>query len=189
MGISLLGIFLTAKPDVILGYSSSSETVNQSRLIIGLLAGLGSALCNAISIISLRKLRKVPHEIIIISSNLTTSLEMLLISYFTKSFDSFDCSLPWYVLAIGLISFTSQAFFIRASQVENANIVSMTESIFDFVFGFAFQMLFFHELPDSLTVVGSILIGIAVLFLSLQKYLLTLPARSPLREIFKWTLR
>jgi len=80
-----------------------------------------------------------------------------------------------YVVLIGLLSFFAQIGLVVSAQFESATNVALLRKAFDVIFAFIFQILFFHQIPGAFSVVGAMLISMAVLSSGAKKILENLP--------------
>lgn len=191
--ITIIGIALTAKLDVVFGFTIDDDPhadVTSSNRLIGLLCGLGSALSGSLNFLIVRKIRQVHHLIILANYAWIASFGMSIITYLMDGYNLPDHgSAPWLLMMMGMISFYGQILFTKALQVEEAGIIAVIRSSGELVMAFVFQITIFQQIPDTCTVIGALLVAIAVLFTSLRKYIITLPADHVFRRWFAITLK
>lgn len=88
------------------------------------------------------------------------------------------------VLALALFSFAGQILLTLALQIEQAGPVSIARAS-DIVFAFIWQVCFFHEIPTIHSLIGALLVSIAVILSGLRKYMMALPDGSETKRRFK----
>lgn len=194
LATTLVGIGFTAKLDVIFGsqFSSSPEekkSIDVVTQLVGLACGLGSALSNSLTIISLRKLKNVHQSVIMWNTGWIAAIEMSIITYFLDGFHIPDSpTIPWLLMTVGIFSYYGQMMFTKALQLEEASIVAMFEASCDLVLAFVFQICFFKVIPDIFTIIGALLVTTAVLLTSFRKFLPTLAHDHSLRRWFSFLI-
>lgn len=191
--ITLIGIAFTSKLDVIFNTFANSgqlsEEISLTRQMAGLACGLGSALANSLTIISLRKLKKVHQSVTMFNTGWIAAIQMCIITYFSDGFQiPSSSSIPWLLMIVGIFSYYGQMLFTKSLQLEEASIVAMMESSCDLVLAFVFQIFFFKQIPDLFTILGAFLVSMAVLLTSFRKFLPTLTPEHRLRRWFSFLL-
>lgn len=86
------------------------------------------------------------------------------------------CEDRYAMVGVGLLSFVAQILLTVSAQLEEAGKISIMRKAGDILFAFLFQILFFQDLPGLLSVVGAILVSIAVFISGGSKLVDNLPA-------------
>lgn len=84
-------------------------------------------------------------------------------------------------IALGLFSFAGQILLTIAAQLEEAGLIAIARSV-DIVFAFAWQIIFFNEIPSWLSLIGAILVTSSVVLIGLRKWLMNMPSTSSLKR-------
>ncbi|UIP30675.1 DMT family transporter [Photobacterium sp. TLY01] len=128
------------------------------------LAGVASAAFAAGASITIKQLSKRHHtyEIVFYFLFIATLISaMLMADHFVM-----PQGVTWlYLIAIGVVSLLGQIFLTQAFSHENAAVVAVTRYI-GIVFNILWGLMFWQEIPDSLTIAGGTVIVIASILLS-----------------------
>jgi len=131
------------------------------------LAGVASAAFAAGASITIKQLSKRHHtyEIVFYFLFIATLISaMLMADHFV-----IPQGVAWlYLIAIGVVSLLGQIFLTQAFSHENAAVVAVTRYI-GIVFNILWGLMFWQEIPDSLTIAGGTVIVIASILLSNRK--------------------
>ncbi|MDO6582641.1 DMT family transporter [Photobacterium sp. 2_MG-2023] len=131
------------------------------------LAGVASAAFAAGASITIKQLSQRHHtyEIVFYFLFVATLISAILMA------DNFVMpqGIAWlYLIAIGVVSLLGQIFLTQAFSHENAAVVAVTRYI-GIVFNILWGLMFWQEIPDSLTIAGGVIIVIASILLSNRK--------------------
>jgi len=75
-----------------------------------------------------------------------------------------------------------QATTFLAVKFESAAIVALLYKAFEVMFSFLFQILIFKEIPSLLSIIGALLISVAIAISGAQKVIENLPEEHHLKE-------
>ncbi|XP_074602357.1 solute carrier family 35 member G1-like [Brevipalpus obovatus] len=193
LSVTLIGIGMTAKLDLLLGLSddpSDDHHMDRGTQLLGLSCGLASALTGSFNFLIVRQIKHVHHLIILSNYAWVAAIGMAVITYFMDGFGlPKDDKAPWCLMMMGMLSFYGQVLFTKALQVEEAGIIAVVRSSCELILAFVFQVTLFHQIPDFSTVLGALLVVVAVLLTSLRKYIITLAPDHFFRRWFAFTLK
>lgn len=174
--IILSGVFLKEKmskktklllPIVVLGAMLIIRPFNYSNFSVYSLIGILSAVFAAGASISIRLLSKKHHTYEIVFYFLATAT-LVSIPLMWNSFVIPTGRDLFYLCCIGLVSLFGQIVLTKAFTHENAVVVAITRYI-GIVFNAMWGLIFFKEVPETLTVLGGVLIVAACIALSYKK--------------------
>lgn len=188
--VALIGISLTAKLDAFFGMNDQQDVQISNSHFLGLLCGLGAALCQTTEALILRYLKNVHFAVILFTSSWVAVVELYIICYFSSALHVPERGLAVLIIVgVGFFGYFGQLLFTKAISMEEAGLISMTGSSMDLFLAFLFQITIFRVIPDTCTVIGSLLVFSSVLLISLRKYLVTLTRDHPLRKYLGFILK
>lgn len=154
-------------PTVLVGVGLVMNPFNFDSFNIYALAGMASALFAAGASITIRHLSKKHHTYEIVFYFLFTA--MLVSGYLMKDEFVIPQGVSWvYLIAIGVVSLIGQIFLTKAFTHENAAVIAVTRYI-GLVFNVLWGIIFWHEIPDWMTMLGGATIVVACIALSWKK--------------------
>src|SRR4051812_45669655 len=154
-------------PLVILGAILLVRPSNYSTYSIYAFFGILSALFAAGAATSIRYLSKKHHSYEIVFYFLATAT-LVSIPLMWNNFVVPTSVELFYLVCIGVVSLLGQIFLTNAFTHENVVVVEVTRYI-GIVFNAMWGFLFWTEVPDTLTILGGILIIMACILLSMKK--------------------
>ncbi|XP_074596792.1 solute carrier family 35 member G1-like [Brevipalpus obovatus] len=188
--VALIGISLTAKLDAFFGLDHQHDVPISNSHILGLFCGLGAALCQTTEALILRHLKNVHFAVILFTSSWVAVMELFVICYFSSALHVPERGTAVFIImGVGVFGFFGQLLFTKAISIEEAGLISMTGSSMDLFLAFLFQITIFRVIPDTCTVIGSLMVFSSVLLISLRKYLVTLTHDHPMRRYLGFILR
>ncbi|CAL8125840.1 unnamed protein product [Orchesella dallaii] len=179
-----VGVIIISRPPIL----SGKTEVNVAFLEITMIA-LAGLMCTAVYLILMRKIRKTHFALMMIVGG---------------AFGMFGCGISAYLLGLlkipdnetdviliivlSLLTFLGQAFFVLAVKYEKAGPLSIARTS-ESIFAFLWQFLFLGVVPDMISVIGCILVMVAVLGTGYCKYLTELPNEKRLKKKLRILLR
>jgi drug/metabolite transporter (DMT)-like permease len=154
-------------PLVMLGAILLVKPFNYSTYSIYAFVGILSALFAAGAATSIRYLSKQHHSYEIVFYFLATAT-LVSIPLMWKNFVVPTPLELFYLVCIGVVSLLGQIFLTKAFTHENVIVVEITRYI-GIVFNAMWGFLFWTEVPDTLTILGGLLIITACVLLSMKK--------------------
>ena len=177
--LTLAGVTLIARPPLIFGSLADSYTVENWW---GVAAGLCGTVVAANVYVILRTLKGLHYSVIMTNFAIVALFLTPIVSWFSGDLCLPRCGFQrLLVVAIGVFSFGGQILLTKALQIEQAGPVSIARAA-DVVFAFIWQVLFFDEIPDALSIAGALLVVSCVLLTGLRKWIITLPPSSMIRK-------
>ena len=147
-------------------------------------------MCQSATALILRHLKHVHFSVIVFNCSWPACAELLIVSYFLDVLRIPECGYSgWLVMSVGALGYFGQIFFTKALSVEEAGIIVMVQCSMDLFLAFILQITIFHVVPDTCTVIGSLMVFSAVLLTSLRKYLITLPDEHYLKRYLTFLLK
>ncbi|RWS04383.1 solute carrier family 35 member G1-like protein [Dinothrombium tinctorium] len=190
LSVTLVGIAFTTKLEIIFGSSGKVQQVERRNELFGLLSSLGATVIGSFAYIFVRKVKGLHHSVILFNFALVAIVETSLITYFLNGYKLPDCGIaPWFLMALGILSFYGQLLLTRALQMEEAGLVSVIRAASEVFFAFIFQIFLFKQLPDLYSVFGALLVTTSVLLTSIRKWITTLDDEHWARKAFAFTLK
>ncbi|KAL7648195.1 UNVERIFIED_CONTAM: hypothetical protein RMT77_000098 [Armadillidium vulgare] len=177
--LTLFGVVLITRPPWLLGSFSGNYTSSEWK---GAIAAFTGTIVAANVYVLLRVLKNIHYSIILFDF----SLVALIITPLAAMTSSHPC-VPscgyqrWLIVAIGFLSFGGQILKTKALQIEEAGPVAIARTA-DVVFAFIWQLIFFGELPDLFTLLGTMLVTSSVLLLGIRRWILSKPKNSSVRK-------
>ncbi|PRD22025.1 UNVERIFIED_CONTAM: Solute carrier family 35 member G1 [Trichonephila clavipes] len=177
--LTVLGIAFTAKlPSRLMGHPA----IYNKDSIYGLLAALLSLSFNTAQYICVRKVKSVHHAVLMFTFGWVAVVEVALLTYVFGDFNWHSCGLQrWYIILLGIFSYTGQTTLVIALQLECAGPVSTMKSASDIVLAFIWQTFLFYDPPHLFSIIGALLVGFSVAFVGVSKWLMSLPEESTQR--------
>ena len=190
--LTLVGIGLISKVPMLFGGQDNTKLVvgeNNERLF-GIIAALSSCIFAASVIILLRKLKETDPYVIMFNFGWIAWMVSGTATFLFQGQVVLPKSLTdaGLLLTLAVLSFFGQLTLTFSLRTEQAGPVSVMRSTVDIVLVFIWQVLFFHEIPDLLTIAGVILVMACVIFTGFRKWALSLPEQSNTRRKLKWCL-
>ncbi|XP_074596414.1 solute carrier family 35 member G1-like [Brevipalpus obovatus] len=186
LAIALIGIPLTAKLDAFLGQDHDSGSQ-----ILGIFCDLDAALCQSTTALIVRNLKKVYFAVILFICSWVAVVEnFIIIAYFIGALHVPERGLSvLLVMVVGVFGYFGQMLLTEALSIEEAGLIVMAQRSMDLFLAFFFQITIFQVIPDTCTVIGSMMVFAAVLLTTLRKYLITLPEDHHLRYYLAFILK
>lgn len=157
MGVSLLGVLLTAKPSFLFG--ESMEALEGLAVLGVLAASLGSGLAYTL----VRKLRETDHPLVIIFYLSWVGVVAAL--PFASSW-VWPTGWAWvWLLGAGLATQLAQIAMTRGLHLESAGRAT-TVGYLQVAFAFGWGVLVFGTVPDVLSIIGAVMICASVLLVA-----------------------
>lgn len=180
--VTLIGVILITRPPAIFGSTVESLGDNgQAPEIWGAVAAFSSTLFGANAFVILRALKDVHFSVIMTNFGTFALVQCLIVSWFIGALCLPVCGVDRYlIVALAVFSFLGQILLTIALQIEQAGPVAIARST-DIVYAFIWQVLFFKEVPNRFSIIGTILVMSSVIFTGLRKWVLTLPYDAPVR--------
>ncbi|ENN72564.1 hypothetical protein YQE_10904, partial [Dendroctonus ponderosae] len=181
--VTLIGVVLITRPPMIFGNTIASLGDNgQAPEIWGAVAAFSSTLFGANAFVILRALKDVHFSVIMTNFGTFALFQCLIVAYFIGALCLPACGLDRYlIVALAVFSFLGQILLTIALQLEQAGPVAIARST-DIIYAFIWQVLFFEEVPNRFSIIGSILVMSSVILTGLRKWVLTLPFDAPARR-------
>ncbi|GBN79801.1 Solute carrier family 35 member G1 [Araneus ventricosus] len=149
-----------------------------SEKIYGLLAAIFSLFCiSAIQLIT-RKIRNVRQSIMTFNFGWVGLLEIALLTAVFGNFKWQLCGIQSiYILLLALFSFSGETIVVMALQCEYAGPVSTVRAAADISLAFVWQIVVFHDVPDSYGIIGATLVSVSIFLIGLGKWLTSLEGK------------
>lgn len=181
--VTLIGVVLITRPPMIFGNTIASLGDNgQAPEIWGAVAAFSSTLFGANAFVILRALKEVHFSVIMTNFGTFALFQCVIVAYFIGALCLPACGLDRYlIVALAVFSFLGQILLTIALQIEQAGPVAIARST-DIIYAFIWQVLFFEEVPNRFSIIGSILVMSSVILTGLRKWVLTLPFDAPARR-------
>ncbi|XP_037777647.1 solute carrier family 35 member G1-like [Penaeus monodon] len=177
--LTLAGVILIARPPLLFGSLSDAYTTENWW---GAAAAISGTVVAANVYVILRVLKGLHFSVIMTNFALVALVLTPLVSWFSGDGCVPRCGNERYlILAIGIFSFGGQILLTKALQLEQAGPVSIARTA-DVVFAFIWQAIFFQEFPDSLSLMGALLVTSCVFLTGLRKWVISLPETSSARR-------
>ena len=182
--ISILGMTLITHPSFIFNDDHDNAPVHPKQYYLAAFSAVVGMLCGAVCLVITRAIKKVDFAVISAWSGLVACLPPLLLSVALGTFKLPSAGNTFTVFVIGVLGFAGQSLGTLALQVEEAGMVSLYKKTDDILVAFLIQMAYFHEYPDPLKVIGSILIMSGVVLYAGRKIVEKSDKRLPLLRTF-----
>ncbi|XP_003744040.2 solute carrier family 35 member G1 isoform X2 [Galendromus occidentalis] len=190
--LTLFGIAMISKLPMLFGNPDDAQLIvgeNNLRLY-GILAALSSCVFAASVIILLRKLKETDPYVIMfnfgwIALILSAVATFIIHGQLVPPRNLVDAGL---LVVLAVLSFFGQLMLTFSLRTEQAGPVSVMRATVDIVLVFIWQVLFFEEIPDLVTIAGVILVMTCVIFTGFRKWAMSLPEQSNTRRKLKWCL-
>ncbi|GBN87012.1 Solute carrier family 35 member G1 [Araneus ventricosus] len=182
--LTVVGIIFTTKlpsrlTEIPVAYSSEK--------IYGLLAAVFSLFCISAMHLITRKVRSVHQSIITFNFSWVGILEIALLTAILGNFKWHHCGIQSiYILLLALFSYSGLTLVVMALQCEYAGPVSTVRAAADIGLAFVWQIIIFHDVPDSYGIIGAFLVSVSITFISLGKWLTSLEGNLFSCEKFKF---
>ena len=131
--LSLVGICFASKIEFLFGSGNDlegtdieTETSRQNQLL-GTSFAIGAMIIGSLVYVFVRKMRKTHHSIILFNFAMIAIAEMVFVNFFTIGlrFPPMNGRTPWFIMALGMLSFYGQLLLTKAVQLEEAGVVSV----------------------------------------------------------------
>lgn len=176
--LTMIGVLMITRPPILFGHSTKKYN------FLGPLAALLSTIFGAIVYILLKVLKNLHFSAIMITFATYTILQTSGMAWASGNLCWPKCgSERLLVVALGVTSFSGQMLLTIASQLEEAGLVAMARTV-DVVFAFAWQILFFGEVPNVFSLIGALLVTLSVMLIGLRKWMMSMPSTSNIRKKF-----
>lgn len=164
---SILGVFILAKPEFVFGFD---PTITIEHRVEGIGLAVVSALGMAFATIYIRKLKSAPTCVIVMWHSLVSIIAGSVLLYTLNAFVLPRDYISWFILiAIGVLGICGQFLLTTALKHEGAGPVSVTNTL-TIVLAFVWEIILFHESPQSTSFIGAILVSSSVIILALDKW-------------------
>ena len=158
----LLGVLLIARPTVLFGGQGAARL---DPLAVGV--ALAGALFSAAAYVSVRRLSRTEHPLIIVFYFTLVTVPASLPGALAGAV--MPARMEWLLLAgVGVMALLGQVFLTRGLQKEpagRATAIGYVQIVFAAVWG----MLFFREWPDALSLAGAALVLVSVVVLARRR--------------------
>lgn len=125
----------------------------------------------------------VHHSIIMFNFGWVAILETSIITLMMHGFTIPTAFYQWtLIILLGIFSFCGQLLLTMALQLEQAGPVSVVRAATDITLAFIWQLWLFHDVPDSWSITGALIVTSCVLLTSLRKWIVSLPDHSPIKS-------
>ncbi|XP_066255664.1 solute carrier family 35 member G1 [Euwallacea similis] len=181
--VTLVGVILITRPPVIFGNTIDSLGENgQAPEMWGAVAAFSSTLFGANAFVILRALKDVHFSVIMTNFGTFALVQCLIVSFFIGALCLPVCGVDRYlIVALAVFSFLGQILLTIALQMEQAGPVAIARST-DIIYAFIWQVIFFNEVPNRFSIIGTVLVMSSVILTGLRKWVLTLPYEAPMRR-------
>ncbi|GBN87471.1 Solute carrier family 35 member G1 [Araneus ventricosus] len=167
--LTVVGIIFTTKLPTRLNEASIAYS---SEKIYGLLAAVFSLFCISAMHLITRKIRSVHQSIITFNYSWVGILEIAILMAVFRNFKWHHCGIQSiYILLLALFSYSGLTFLVMALQCEYAGPVSTVRAAADISLSFVWQIFIFHDVPDSYSIIGAVLVLVSIFFISFGKLL------------------
>lgn len=161
------------------------STTKTNDQLIGSLFACGAMCIGSLVYITVRKMRKTHHSVILFNFGVIAVIEMTIVNWTFYDFKLPTTGYSAYLITIlAVLSFYGQLLLTKAIQLEEAGVVSVVRVSGEAFFAFVFQVIIFGEMPDIYTIIGAILVLSSVFLLSFRKYVISLPDESNIKRKF-----
>lgn len=163
VALTLVGLVFIIRPPFLYGYDPTfvvDEAYFSAALIV-----FGGSILQALLYILLRVLKDVHFSVTLAHLGTIGMVEAVVLGEVLGQ----GWCLPacggsrLVVLAIGLLSFLAQVLLTLSLQLMEAGKMSILRKAFDILLAFLFQLLIFHEVPGLWSILGALLVTLAVL--------------------------
>ncbi|ODN00890.1 Solute carrier family 35 member G1 [Orchesella cincta] len=179
-----VGVIIISRPPILMGESE----VNGAFLEVTILAGSG-LLCTAMYLILMRKIRKTHFALMMLIGGAFGMLGCGIAAYMLEILKIPDNQTDIIlIIVLCLLTFLGQAFFVLAVKYEKAGPLSIARTS-ESIYAFLWQFIFLGVVPDMISIVGCLLVMVAVLGTGYCKYLTELPTEERLKKKLHILLR
>ena len=168
--LCMIGAIFITKPSYIFHnkHNNDIHTSTKEELIGGLIALLGAFLCGFVFVF-IRFAHKAPTFSLIFSQGFFTVFEAIIGGLiFQKFIGLFSWKDYIGMCGIGFVSYCAQWTFNKSGQLIQANLSSIIRST-DIIWTYIWQIIFFKNNPDWITVLGAIFSIIGIMIVSYDK--------------------
>lgn len=177
--LTIGGVTLITRPPWLFGNLSHTYTSSEWK---GVIAAFAGTIVAANVYVMLRALRHLHYSIILVDFAVIALIILPPLMLFFSQACLPQCGFQrWMILGIGFFSFGGQFLKTRALQLEEAGPVSVARTT-DVIFAFLWQLIFFGDVPDSLTVLGTLIVTTCVIFQGMRRWILSMPENSSTRK-------
>ncbi|ORX89778.1 hypothetical protein K493DRAFT_340412 [Basidiobolus meristosporus CBS 931.73] len=155
-----IGFLLIGKPSFLFGDGfPNSDDVDAEKRKWAIGASLLGATMSSISVVMLRQMGKTAHFMThVVYFGGSSILFSGFFTFFLTESSVPNTALSWVVLlVIGVTAFVGQSMQNKGVQLAPAGPIMLMRN-FDIVFAFLFGILLFKEVPDSVSIIGTVLI-------------------------------
>ncbi|KAJ1926082.1 hypothetical protein IWQ60_004094 [Tieghemiomyces parasiticus] len=184
--LSMFGIVLVAKPSFLFGVSHLPDDILFGRLL-AVLACLAGAVLSAMGYVIVRKVGRDVHYLVhviyfggisTLVSGLPFVLNGSLLPFLGSGGGDSAGKFIWprtteehlLLSGVGLAAFFGQALLNNGLQLSRAGPATLMRNL-DVVFAFVFGVTIFHEIPDVMSILGSVIIVTCTIGMGLNKWL------------------
>jgi len=172
--ITLTGILFIIRPPFVFGYDESFE-FDQQYYIAAVIVFCGTFMQAGVYIF-LRALKGIHYSVTLSMFGTIGTLEAsILMSTLGRPCLPACGATRLMMVGIGLLSFIGQICLTISLQLEEAGKVSIMRKAGDILFAFLFQIFIFQDYPGVWSIIGAILVSVAVFFNGSNKVVDNLP--------------
>lgn len=165
---------------------SEKSPVFTTDKIYGLVAALGSVLCFTFNVILMRHMKNIHHSVQVFMSGIMGLIEGAVIVLVFYKFQLLYRGLQqFFIIFIGICSYGSFSLFVIAVQNMDAGPSSTIIAASDIFFSFVFQVVFYHDTPNNIKILGAVLISLSVVLVGLRQQIMAYLSKMCAK--FWWT--
>ena len=165
--LTLSGIFLVVQPSFVFG--DTGQQYDDHMMYTALALFVASAFAGVISVI-LRYLRSVHWAALAITTRMFTIVELTILCSVLGLYCIPDCGLDrWGIFIVAISGNITQMCFIFGLKFEEAHIVGLTDNASSIIVSFVFQLLFFHDYPNTIKIIGACIVMLSIMLLGGHK--------------------
>lgn len=192
--ITLIGVFLIARPSFIPIFPIQSEEFTPHDRMIGASMALVTSLCMAYSFVVMRKLQETPLMSTVTFFSLFCIVAcatcILILKFGVQTQVHFPSKPETWLLCVanGMCGVFGQTLLVFSLRIEQAGLVSLART-FDIVMAFIYQATVLHQAPAVASIIGAIIVCTSCVSVALKIYFESKPELiAKFTKLFKWTL-
>lgn len=167
--VVLSGVFLISRPSFI--FNAQPNQFNSSDQKLGTILAMAGAVFVAMAFTSMRKLKRTSSVAIIFWYSLTMAVLSALIVSFISEFKLPESQYEVLLfIAISVFGLCEQSLLTLAFKIEKAGPVSLSRTL-NVLVAFVYQIWLLNEPVYETSIIGSVLIVLGVLLVTLHKWL------------------
>lgn len=156
------------------------ETVTEKSLVYssdevyGLTAALGSVLCCALFYILTRKSKQTSACVLQFTVGFVAAVSGVVVVLVVDKFRLVYRGLQQFlVILLGICAYCAQLTLIVAMKNMDSGPVTIIRAASNILICFLWQVVFSHDIPNRMTVLGVVLISLAIILIGLRKQIIT----------------